>query len=393
MSGQRILDEYGDPNALFNDAQDFLGGLVGRVQNRLRDVGIDLDWLSQSPREIDEPGDIWVYQFVVAYSKGALKGEKNRGERALEGSASPELQFKTGIYVIGEPTSDLENRFRTIDNPRLRNLFNTGPYAGYIDGFGFSESATYVQRESVSVREVEQKGVGLGVPWFEVEAYDEDGELSGLADGHFNPYSTVTIPGEPARGEAPPEQEVWSVRSALNKARGAGGQWDVGPSGRTGASERTRTEDIRGKSVYIGPFEIGTVTKRGTAWLRRQYENGGQYADKATITSQSGIPPQALQKGANLYKYRETEDAIYLSTSEPADFSPTDPAEVRPTQTGIEGGAEDVTEVLLDDDEPTQFTVKTDKRENLPPDGHTGRLLGLYDPVVVRDITRGYSGP
>lgn len=390
MTDQRQVTDYiEDPDALFGDARDYMSGLIGAVNTRLQDVGIDLDWWTESPLGLDTDEDVWAFQYVVAYSKGELGGRYNfdpdAGNKSVrKGSPSPEIQFKTGIHVLGKPSGGLEERFRDVDNPRLVTLFNTREYAGYMDGFGFQEKEVYIQKERVSAREAQQKGYGLGVPWFEVEAYDEEGNLSGFADGHFNPFTSESYTTETVTGEPTPEAEVWRVRSSLNRARSAGGQWDIGPEGDTGASERTRAPETRGKDVYIGPFKIGTVTKRGTAWLRREYASGGKYTDKATITSQSGIPPQALQKGAKLYKHRETPDAIYLSTTEPTDFDAVDPDDISPGATGEKVTVDEVTDVFLDDGEPTQFTVETDTR-NLP-DGRTGRLLGLYDPVVVREI-------
>lgn len=374
-----------DPNARFNDVRDYLGGLFGRIRNTLSDIGFDTTWWGKSPFEVEPAGDIWVYQYVVAYSKGKL-GDRyqfggSKGNRSTRrGSPSPELQFKTGIYVVGEPTDDLERRIRGVDNPRTRTLFNTREYESYLDGFLFTERREYVQRERVSAREVDQKGYGLGVPWFEVEAYDEDGRLEGYADGFFDPFTTETETITTTTGAPEPEQEVWRVQTGLNEARGAGGQWEIGPDPNTGARERAKR--IRGKTVHVGPFDVGQVTKRGTTWLRREYAGAGDYADKSTITSTSGIPAQALQKGAKLYKYRETEDAIYLSTTKPrTGFRPLSSEDISADAVGVETTSEEVTSILLDDDEPTTFTVESDESD--------GRLLGLYDPPVVRDIANG----
>ena len=385
-SEQTGLGRFIDSDDATGDIRDYLSGIYGRVRNTLADIGFDTDWWGQSPAAADLSGDdeLWVFQYVVAYSKGELGRryafDGQAGQRAAtDGSPSPEVQFKTGIYVVGEPTPDLKQRLRSVDNGRLRTLFNTREYEGYMDGFMFSERREYVQSEQVTAREVQSKGYGLGVPWFEVEAYDEDGTLEGLADGYFNPFTTETYTEEWEYGDEPPEQEVWRIRTGLNTSRSAGGQWEIGPEAGTSASQRTR--EISGKDVYIGPYHIGEITSRGTTWLRREYDSGGPYADKATITSQSGIPPQALQKGAKLYKYRETEDSIYLSTTQPTTgFDPVDPDAVSPDQVGVETGSQEVTEILLDEDEPTQFVVETDQDE--------GRLLGLYDPPVVRDIER-----
>lgn len=381
---QTPLDRFADPDDRSGGIRDFLTNAYGYIRNTLADVGIDTSWWGESPWDITDTGeDIWVYQYVDAYSGGELKSghgfAQGQGENPLtKGSPSPEVQFKTGIYVIGEPTEELKNRIKTVDNARLVTMFDTREYAGYMSGFGFQERREYTQLERVSQREAAQKG-GLGVPWFEVEAYDENGELAGYADGTFNPFTTENKEVTVSEGEDPP-QEVWRVRTGLNRSRGAGGQWEVGPRKNTAASKRAR--QASGKDVYIGPFKIGTVTQRGTTWLRREYANGGKYSDKATITSQSGIPPQALQKGAKLYKYKETSNSIHLSTTKPATgYDPVDADDVSEDALGEETTTQRVTDILLDEDEPTQFTVKTDEQVT--------RLLGVYDPPVVRDIDQG----
>lgn len=381
---QSSLSRFADPDYVESGITNIVKGVYGQIRNTLEDIGLDTDWMGQQPYDVaaDTDEDIWVYQYVTAYSKGTqAEGyafDADKGDRQTnDGSSSPEVQFKSGIYVIGEPTDELQNRIKSVDNGRLRYVFNSGIYAGYMDGFGFQEKREYVQLQPVSAREVDDKGVSLGEPWFEVEAYDDDGGLEGFADGTFNPFSTRTSIEEYTVGQEPPEQEVWRVRTTLNRARNANGQWEIGPRQNTGASERAR--NAQGKSVYIGPYEIGKITSRGTVWLRREYDRQGPYADKATITSQSGIPPQALQQGTRLFKYREDDDAVYLSTTEPATgFDAIDPDAISGDQTGSETRSREVTEILLDEDESTQFIVLTDENQ--------GRLLGLYDPVEVRDV-------
>jgi hypothetical protein len=71
---------------------------------------------------------------------------------------------------------------------------------------------------------------------------------------------------------------------------------------------------------------------------------------------------------------------VIFSTSKPADWDAPEPDEIDPDAVGVERRVERVTEILLDDDDPTQFTVETDEQQ--------GRLLGLYNPIVVRDIER-----
>jgi len=381
-----------DPNRLFNNFRDFISGVTGRVLNTAASAGIDLEWLTQSPLNTQPDGDVWVYQYVEAYSKGSL-GERYgfrdpRGKRPIrDGSPSPEVQFKTGIYVVGEPTDEIEHRISDIDNSRLITLFDTDVYAGYMSGFGFSERDVYVQRERVSAREVEAKGYGLGVPWFEVEAYDEDGNLSGLADGYFNPFSTVTKIIDWERGEDPPQQEVWKFGS--RQKHESGDRYQISPPPKTPARERAK--NATGKTAIINGFPVGSVLDGGRLRLKVEYRspNRAKFTSRKQIIEGSGTPYQALSEGANLYKVRETDDQLIFSTKPPEGFDAPDPEDISPDAVGVETGTDEVTEILLDDDEPTEWVVETDKREDLPPDGRTGRMLGLYDPIVTRDIERG----
>lgn len=386
MSGrQSTLRELTDsPDDPVGGLRSYLNGLYGRVRSRLGDLGLSLDWWGESPFDISTDRPIYVYQYVTAYTKSEL-GErygfgKGRGDRsAREGSAAPEVQFKTGIYVLGQPTDGLERRIRDIDNPRLVTLFNTREYATYMEGFGFSEKNTYVQREEVSAREVQNKGYGLGVPWFEVEAYDEEGSLQGYADGFFNPFKTETTTIDYERGEEPPQHEVWKVGS--RQYHDSGDRYQIAPPAKTGAKERAK--NASGKVAYINGLPVGKVLGGGRIRLKVAYKNPARatYNDRATLLEQTGTPYQALSQGANIYKVQETDDRIVFSTKPPRDFDAPDAKDISPDAVGVEKTSEQVTQIIIDDDEPTQFTVETDEEE--------GRLLGLYDPPVVRNIDRG----
>jgi hypothetical protein len=385
MSGEQTqLVEYVGGEQFNQDIRDYLAGVAGTLRNTVRDLGFDLDWWGRDPFDPDVEGEIHVYQFVQAFSKGRLgdRYDFDSQESARQGSPSPEVQIKTGIYVIGEPTDELKEHIRTISNPRTVTLFNTREYATYLAGFGFMERKTYTQSEEVSARDVRQKGYGLGVPWFEVEAYDEDGSLEGYADGYFNPFETETQTIRWEQGEEPPQHEVWKVGS--RQSHETGDRYQLSPEGNTPAKDRAKA--AAGKTVILNGFPIGSVLQGGRARLKTQYKNPNraQYASRKQILEGSGTPYQALSKGANIYKVEETDDTLVFSTTEPErDYDPQPPEEISPDAVGVESGSREVTEILLDPDEPTQFVVETDEDQ--------GRLLGLYDPPVVREISEETS--
>lgn len=384
---QTILDEWGDdPDRTPGGIRDHLTGLRGRIRNMVADAGLDTDWWGKSPFDLSLDEDIYVYQFVTAYSKGTL-GDRydfdgGKGKRpARTGSPSPEVQFKTGVYVIGEPTAKLERRIRDIDNGRLVTLFNTREYATYMAGFGFSERRTYTQRETVSAREVKQKDAALGMPWWEVEAYDKDGDLQGYADGRFNPFTTTTTIVDWERGSPIPDTEVWKVGKRHH--HDSGDRYQISPPGNTGARDRAKA--AAGKTAIINGFKVGSLLSGGRIRLKVEHASPSRakYASRKDILGGSGTPYQALSQGANMYKIRETDDEVVFSTTKPRGFTAPDPDDIAPDAVGVETGSEEITDIILDDDEPTQFTVEYDN------DGNEGRFLGLYDPPVVRDIESG----
>lgn len=388
-SQQRIEDFVSGSSSVFDDVGDYLGGLYGRLRSGLSELGLDLDWLSQMPGEansdIGPDDELWVYQFVTVYSGGSLADGYPFSENTdhaggvTAGSPSPEVQFKTGVYVLGEPEDAFERRLREVDNPRLRTLFNTGVYAGYMDGFGFTQKETYIQREEVSEREVAQKEYGLGTPWFEVEAYDEDGSLAGYADGYFNPFSTETQTERTVTGEEPPQSEVWKF--GARQSHSSGDRYQISPPARTNA--RKRAKAAAGKTAYINGMAVGSILQRGRIRLKVEYANPerASYASRKQIIDQTGTPYQALSEGANLYKVKEDDNGVYFSTVEPQGFEAPDADAISPDAVGVEVTETVTTEIFVDEDDPTTFIVETDEQQ--------GRLLGLYNPVVARDITEG----
>lgn len=351
------------------------------IRSRLDPYDITLDWLGKSPFQLgygaQAPSDvdddrIWRFQQMASYNYPVGSSSSNQYGQTKIGN----VQFKVITHHRGPVPERMRERLREVDNPRLRYLFDTGEYAGYMSGFSFIEKATSYEHTTVALDEVPD--VGLGIPTFEVEVYDEDGVLQGAADGHLNPYSTEEVTEEErVISERTPAPEEWTIFSK-NEARGT---YEFGPEAKTPARERAKNLN---KTVYINGQPVSGLGTRGTGELRIDYERPSQakYTDRETITETTGTPYQALSMHANLYKVRETEDKIMLSTTKPRGFTPVPDEEIDPATEGYDLIQNIVTELRIDDAEPTQFTV-----ENDPDD--IGWAMGKIEPPVVRDISNG----
>ena len=357
--------------------QSFFDAARDSLRSRLDPYDISLDWLGKSPFQLSygaqAPSDvdddrIWRFQQMASYNyvRGSTDDPPYVGN----------VQFKIITHHRGPVPERMRERLRDVDNPRLRYLFDTDEYAGYMSGFNFFEKGTNYEHETVALDEVPD--VGLGIPTWEVEVYDEDGQLQGAADGYLNPYTTEDVTEEErVVSERTPAPEEWTIFSK-NEARGT---YEFGPEGGTPARERAKNLD---KTVYINGQPVSGLGTRGTGELRMDYERPSQakYTDRETITETTGTPYQALSLNANLYKVRETEDKILLSTTKPRGFTPVPDEEIDPATEGYDLIENIITELRIDDAEPTQFVV-----ENDPDD--IGWALGKFEPPVVRDINKG----
>lgn len=374
------------------------GGIREQVQSRIDDIAPE--WLGARQADLG-PGiedDVYRTQFVVAYKYDAGPPDE---------SIEAEAQFKTILYTLGEPSGALP-RMRETDNPRLRTMFNTGPYGkaalgggyrgaspdadGYMSGFRFYEKEIRIEGPETVGRSA-VPDTGLGVPRFEVEVYNEDGILSGHAYGSYFPYER--IPGESytvLEGRPEPGGEKWKVLGYDTSEE----RYEIGPVGGSGgqsvpARERLKRMAREGesKTVYINGFPIGKPQQtRGTVRFKKEFERPWQakWTDRATIIEETGTPPQALQhsntpeRGASLWKVRETADSIILSTKRPRGFDPVDPDSVDPEGFGQEMVRySDPDEIDYADD--TQFTVEEDERDI--------RHMGFYSEGVTRSIETG----
>lgn len=334
---------------------DYAAGLLARPGNysvvrRVREaaqritsgLGVDLDLFGARPGELDDDVGVLRYQFSTVFEYYTSRG--GGGDTEIG-----QVQFRTTLYTLADPSDEVKDYIKSINHLRLHALFDTGKYNGYMTGFEFisrsenEESAQLVGRDEIPA-------TGLGVPNFSCEVYDDDGDIVGYSKGYsmdFGVHQEQTVVG----GDAP-EGEVWRVGSEND------GRYEIKPKARTPARERAK--NASGKTVYINGVPTGSVTGRGTTWVRREHQRPGAatYRSRKWLTENTGTPYQALSPGSKVYKVKETGDGLYFSTVKPSDFTVSDPTTIDPdaTQT-IESEAV----MDLDEDTPTTFVVTEDE--------------------------------
>lgn len=308
-------------------------------------IGVNADHLSEQ-----EKGALNRYQYDKVYVYPRRVGP-NRTEYEP-------IEFRTYIVTVGQPSERLKDFIDNVANPRLRTLFNTGPYQGYMSGFQFVESVpANIENDSIAVDEANN----IGVPQFEV-LITKGGRVQGQSTGFFYPFETVTDESSPEE----PQQETWDINRQ-------GDRYRIEPPGRT--ASRQRAERIRGKNVYVNDTLVGTMSKGGRAFLKNEYQNAsqtyrGQHSREYLVTN-TAATYSALRDGGNLYKVRETAEGVYLVTAaaKPDDFDPTPATDVDPTAVGRT--------VSIDFADATTFDIRED----------SGAMMGRYDTPVQRDIT------
>lgn len=371
-SGQRSLAEFVSSST--DRFRETFGDVREALISRIESLGISMDWLESGVGDLsgEEIDDLHRFQYAMVF-EFPMNASRGSGWESVLGS----VQFKTIIYTVGEPPAALKRRFRQTDNQRLRTMFNSGPYDGYMDGFHFVDAYSDEETAQVSAREVRNSGVGLGKIRWEVEAYDDSGTLLGHANGEANPYSVEEDIEVVTEGEPLPGGEVWRT-TGFSEARN---QYQIAPEPDSPARERAKA--IAGKDVYLNGFRIGQVLgDRGRIRLKKEHKNRAQakYASRQQIIEASGTPYQAIALNTKYYKVGETADKLILSTARPRNFEAIDPGAIDP-----EGVGQRTTErirryLTLSEDDPTQFRVFEDVQDI--------RLLGLYSPDTVRDITK-----
>lgn len=326
------------------------------ARDMMASFGIDPDHIGVDASALDEAekGALHRYQYDRVYIYPRRAGPNNTEYEPIE--------FRTYIVTVGQPTDELKAFIDRQMNGRLRTLFNSGPYQGYMEGFNFVDSLTNIEDDSIAVDEANN----IGVPQFEV-LVTKGSRVQGQSTGFAYPFEVreTTLDEENV-----PQNEVWGLAKQ-------GDRYRIAPPGRT--NSRQRAEAIRGKSVYVNGALIGTMAAGGRAWLRNEYQSSdqmyrGQHSRRWLINN-TGATSAAIRDGGNLYKVRETNDRVELVTAsdKPDDFDPTDPDDV--SEDAVV--AETTTIETVEFAEETTFDIRDD----------SGAMLGRYDTPMKRDIS------
>lgn len=315
------------------------------IQRELEAWGMAEDWLGAQPGDLeDEDFTYRRYQYDKQYFYVIRVGED-------ESEIAP-VEFRTYVNWVGDPPQALKDHIREVDNPRLRTLFDTGVYEGWMRGFNFAFYEGHTEDDRVAADEVNN----LGIPQWEVLVFDRHGHRQGHAHGFFDPFALL---------KEIPQDEQW--RLTKNEARN---DYEVRPQGP--ARRRLMGQQ---KEVYLNGQYIGnTVPTRGTVWLSIDYtSNDNTWKDRLTGKQMwsrakfidAGVPYQSLAEGGSVYKVHENENRINLVAQRPDDWDPTPPTEVQPDEAA-----------QMAFGETTEFDVRRD----------TGAKLGKYSPPTVRSI-------
>lgn len=331
------------------------------TERELQAWGLSSEWLGAQPDET--PFDTFYrYQYDQLYFFPVGKDENGDPQDYFP------VEFRTYINTVGEPRRALKDNIREVVNPRVRTLFNSGPYRGFMDGFNFVYHSSNIEDEEVDADDANN----LGIPQFEVAVW-KNGSLQGNASGFFDNFRLEH------QSQLADHQEKWEL--SKNPTRDS---YQISPRGRTSARERAK--NIRGKTVYLNGLEIGSVTTDGRVWLKNEYLRGPTYRgqhSRAAVIDQTTATPQALREGGVVYKVGENQDEILLvtATEKPDDFDPTPADDVAERLTFDDVETDDI-ELMLED-EAIDFEIRRDG----------GSMLGRYSTPEMRTITEPTDWP
>lgn len=266
------------------------------------------------------------------------------------------FEFRTWVESTRPLSEAVQRHIRLDDNPRLQQLFDSGPYAdGWVRGFNFgSQKSREETNQQIAADDVQN----LGIPQFEVLWYAGSTEPEGEATGFFDPFAGV---------EEAPQEERWTV--SYNAARD---DYEIRSQGGT----KRRLKESPPKDVYLAGKFIGrTQPSRGSVRLKNEYATGPTYTNPSTgnrLWSRRGIineglmSPSAVRDGGVVWKVSETADEVFLVPTKPDGLDPVAPAD-----------QPDRRRVSLMFGDSTTFEVRRDD------------LAGRYPPNAVREISEG----
>jgi hypothetical protein len=348
-SQQERLDEPRPPEFSYTPLEFARDGAVSSavVSRELDAWGLDPSWLGQQDAPNADVPKLDRYQYGVTY---------NFVTQAPGGKEYNPIEFRIFIYTVrGIPPAFKQDIRETLIG-RLRELFDSGPYQGWIPGFAPYEKVSAVEDDKVAADEVNN----LGIPQFEVRI--EKGGSESSAGGFLDPFALFS---------QAPQQEEWDITK--NPARET---YEFRPQGRA----RQRMEDTQ-KQVYLNGKYIGNVSpSRGAVELKMEYssndntwknsDTGLQMWSRRKFIDQGLATAASVRKGGKVYKVNETESVVNLVATKPDDWNPTPPDEIPPEM------AERT--VSLEFSEDTLFDIRYDR----------GPLLGKYDAPTTRRIER-----
>lgn len=348
-------------------------------------------------RDDDAPLHRHSYLYSVEFpTKG---GGKDRGDSE---TGTIELRARTWTH-----RPDLPRAYRqAVEGAahKAATLFNstieTPAYGGYLDGF-FDDIAhpnpgrgrwEDVERwEDADQRNAydDAEAAPGKVDW-NVEIYDEDDRLGGIAQGLAFPWRVTE---EYEEGEMPVHVSPHKWNISFNDSLG---KYDVHPPGNKSARRRYQPGGAgHGKVVRINEMPVGRLDSEGRTWLFPDYANGDtttakgglkQY-DRNAIIEQTDATPQALAKGGTLYMTGETETHIDLVTAreKPPGYKPADPDDVSETlqvRPGRDGRTITVLDIV---DREESVGLRCERDEIITA------FLGRSSPEYRHEVAREWS--
>lgn len=301
-------------------AKKMLGVYPHEVARGLERFGLG-EWVGQSGGR-DPQADYYRVQRSVVWEY-PTRGDDKDTEIGL-------IQVRSVVYTKGSPPDHLVERVEQ-DALRIVTLWDTGPYSGFLSGQGSMAGFNAMGMGMDSDRHAEIKEVGhdevnaLGIPEHYLEVYDEKGNIKFDGHGTYDPFQvteTIIDDGQDDDGWQGPggrsdQYAEWRIGKQTSPQRGT--YYEFRPQT---AEARDELAQKHHKDVYLNGLSIVSPDKnRGTIRLKNEYSRGDTYAGNYSrhgVINNSGATWASIRKGGLVYKVRETEDAIYLTTSKPS---------------------------------------------------------------------------